>query len=424
VNYSPRYFLLNGMANGDLALTASETGQVTLLRFVNAGLQTRVPVMLGMDMRLIAEDGKPYTYTRTQYSVMLAAGKTVDALILPSTAGTYTLQERRINSNNLGSESGGNIAQIGVAPGTSTPPIAQPDAYAVERNGTLHVSAGNGVLANDMGSALTAVLSSTTHHGALTLYPDGSFSYMPSADFTGMDAFVYAARDGNIDSVPAAVSISVDAPAPSAPVANDDAFDIAQGSTWTIAAPGVLGNDTDADGDALTSLVVTAPTVGTLALANQGGLTYKTPSSRFTGPVTFTYRTQDATSLVSEVATSTLNVTPNQPAVTVDDTATMTRNTAEAPTSITLSVLANDYDPDANEANPAGPRNPAGTLRRSSVRVTWGPNKGGTAVVNADGTITYTPKLGFVGTERFNYRVRDNLGLLAPRAVVIVKVTR
>ena len=86
-------------------------GQPTLLRFLNAGLQTHVPVINGMSMRLIAEDGNPYpwpTNPREQYSVMLPAAKTIDAIIVPqAVAGEvttrYPIYDRRMGLSNDGS---------------------------------------------------------------------------------------------------------------------------------------------------------------------------------------------------------------------------------------------------------------------------------------------------------------------------------
>ena len=58
LNYQPKYFLINGKPHqtGDAPIPL-QAGQRTLLRLVNAGLQTRVPVITGLDMQLVAEDG-------------------------------------------------------------------------------------------------------------------------------------------------------------------------------------------------------------------------------------------------------------------------------------------------------------------------------------------------------------------------------
>ncbi len=90
-------------------------------------------------------------------------------------------------------------------------PTAVADAYPVNEGASLNVSAA-GVLGNDTdpeGNPLTASLVSTTSYGALTLNPDGSFSYTPGADFFGSDSFTYRASDGMAASTPATVTITV-----------------------------------------------------------------------------------------------------------------------------------------------------------------------------------------------------------------------
>jgi serine protease AprX len=56
------------------------------------------------------------------------------------------------------------------------------------------------------------------------------------------------------------------------------------------------------------------------------------------------------------------------------------------------------------------------------VVVSAAPNKGGSVSVNANGTIAYTPKLNFKGTEVFGYRVRDSRNALSNTATVRVNV--
>jgi Tol biopolymer transport system component len=95
-------------------------------------------------------------------------------------------------------------------------------------------------------------------------------------------------------------------PPNTAPVAVDDAYSVVGGATLTVAAPGVLANDTDAESNPLTAALVTAPASGTLALDPSGSFTY-TPAENTIGAVTFTYRASDGTS-DSNVATVTITV--------------------------------------------------------------------------------------------------------------------
>jgi VCBS repeat-containing protein len=86
-------------------------------------------------------------------------------------------------------------------------------------------------LANDTagdGGAMTAEIVSSTTSGSLTLEPDGSFTYVPNADFFGTDTFTYIATDGVNDSAPATVTINV-TPENDAPVAEPDSYWDARG---------------------------------------------------------------------------------------------------------------------------------------------------------------------------------------------------
>ncbi|MEZ4735545.1 MAG: Ig-like domain-containing protein [Caldilineaceae bacterium] len=73
-----------------------------------------------------------------------------------------------------------------------------------------------------------------------------------------------------------------------------------------MAAPGVLQNDSDAEGDTLTTAEISAPDNGTLALNADGSFTYL-PNAGFTGDDSFTYVANDGTA-DSNVATVTITV--------------------------------------------------------------------------------------------------------------------
>ncbi len=84
-----------------------------------------------------------------------------------------------------------------------------------------------------------------------------------------------------------------------------------------MAAPGVLANDTDPDGDPLTAMVVTGPAHGGLTLNPNGSFTY-TPAANYNGPDSFTYKAGDGTA-ASNTATVAITVTAvnDPPVVTV-----------------------------------------------------------------------------------------------------------
>jgi 5-hydroxyisourate hydrolase-like protein (transthyretin family) len=83
-------------------------------------------------------------------------------------------------------------------------------------------------------------------------------------------------------------------PGNTAPVATNDAYAATEGVALSVPAPGVLANDTDADGDPLTAHLLTNVSNGTLVLQSDGSFLY-TPAAGFVGTDTFTYRAYDGT---------------------------------------------------------------------------------------------------------------------------------
>src|SRR5206468_2563175 len=164
-----------------------------------------------------------------------------------------------------------------------------------DEDGPLTVPAP-GVLADDSdadGDPISVAAASVTPptHGTVTLDPDGSFTYTPAANFNGPDSFTYRASDGDLTSNLATVTITP-APVPDAPVAKDDSYGTDEDAPLTVPAPGVLANDSDADGDRLTAALVTGPAHGTLTLRFDGSLAY-TPAASFHGKDSFTYVARD-----------------------------------------------------------------------------------------------------------------------------------
>ncbi len=184
------------------------------------------------------------------------------------------------------------------------------------------------------GDPLTAVLASAPAHAAsFTLNSDGSFDYQPTADYHGPDSFSYRANDGQADSAPVTVTLTVD-PVNDVPVAVADAVQRPEDTTLTVAGPGVLGNDSDADGDPLTAVLASAPAhAASFTLNSDGSFDYQ-PTADYHGPDSFTYRANDG-GADSAPVTVTLTVDPvNDVPVAVadaDSTAEDTTLTVPAP---------------------------------------------------------------------------------------------
>src|SRR5213075_1478846 len=107
------------------------------------------------------------------------------------------------------------------------------------------------------------------------------------------DSFTYSISDGNGGSDTATVNVTVQN-VNDPPVANGNSYTINQDTVLNVAAPGVLGNDTDIDGDALTANLVSGASHGNVVLAANGSFTY-TPAPSFAGSDSFTYRAFDGT---------------------------------------------------------------------------------------------------------------------------------
>lgn len=97
VDYAPRYFLVNGKTfdPADPIVTVP-VGTRTLLRLLNAGLETHAPMLLGSRALAIAEDGNLYPHPRDHYALALPAGKTLDAIVQPAAAGKIAILDRRL----------------------------------------------------------------------------------------------------------------------------------------------------------------------------------------------------------------------------------------------------------------------------------------------------------------------------------------
>ena len=268
-------------------------------------------------------------------------------------------------------------------------PVAANDSYSTPQDTALNVSAP-GVLANDSdpdGDALTAVLVGNPSHGTLTLNANGSFVYTPTSGYYGADSFTYKDSDGQTNSGIATVTLTV-VHVNHAPVAADDSYFTPEDTALRVATPGVLGNDSDPDGDALTAIQVTSPAHGTLVFNSNGSLVY-TPVTGYFGPDSFTYKASDGqtNSAVATVSLTVLQV--NHPPVAADDSYSTTENTVL--TVAAPGVLGNDSDPDGDVLN----------------AVLVSPSSHGSLTLYSTGRFVYTPAHDYTGPDSFTYKAND-----------------
>jgi VCBS repeat-containing protein len=265
------------------------------------------------------------------------------------------------------------------------------DSYAATED-TPRTIAAAGVLANDSDvdfDDLNAVLLAGPAHGSVALKYDGSFTFTPVANYFGTDSFTYRAWDGDKYSAATTVTLSISG-TPDAPVAAGDSYAATEDALRIVAAPGVLTNDADPDGDSLTAAVVTGPAHGTFTLGSSGAFTYS-PAAGYDGTDSFTYRASDG-SLTSNTVTVTLAIAPaNHAPTATGDTYTATEDFPRWVKS--GGVLSNDTDVEGD------------TL----TAVLAGSPAHGTITLASNGTFTYRSSLNYNGTDSFTYRASDGM---------------
>jgi hypothetical protein len=139
-----------------------------------------------------------------------------------------------------------------------------------------------------------------------------NLTYQPGLNFNGSDSFTFKANDGQADSNVATVTVTVIA-ANDAPTAANDGYGLAQDNSLAVAAPGVLANDGDIDGGALTAVLLSSPANGIVTISADGSFNY-TPNAGFSGSDSFTYTANDGATN-SNPATVNLTVAPASGAV-------------------------------------------------------------------------------------------------------------
>ncbi len=259
-------------------------------------------------------------------------------------------------------------------------------------------------------AATAAILENTAldiEPGAPAIGPDGSDSL---SGFGLIDAL--AAVGGNIR-----------------PVASDDGpYTVTTGETLTVdAAAGILGNDSDPDGDELTSLLSGGPTSGVVALSADGAFTYIHDGGPSASD-SFTYVANDGT-VDSEPATVTIEINPpNSPPTALNDGPFEVVRGATLAVEAAEGVLSNDDDPDGDQLSVAVVDEPShgilalGPAGSFTYRHNGGPSTSDsfTYVAN-DGRVDSTPAIvginvvsgvtvGLVNTATGQWHLRDEGG--------------
>ncbi len=321
-------------------------------------------------------------------------------------------------------------------PPRNLPPVANNDGYAITHD-TSMFDAPPGVKRNDYdpeGSPIPASLvSGPSHAASFSFNSDGSFSYAPNYHFVGTDSFTYQISDGQYTDTASVTITSLN----QAPVARDDGtndYHILHDTPINQAAPGVLNNDTDADGDPMTATLVTGPSHAQSFAFNPDGSFSYVPTAQYVGDDSFTYKVSDGI-VDSNIATVRINVYNTAPVAEPDD---LPIAFEDPNTPIPLYLMANDRDPDGDQ--PLRITFVSATQEGASVAIdasggfvwyTLPPPSGssyeigGTVVIGEESggptaeTSPTTDPGGFVPfQDSFTYRISDPVGLSSTDATV------
>lgn len=294
-------------------------------------------------------------------------------------------------------------------------------------------AAPGGLLANDSdveGSVLTITgfTATTTGGGIVVDNGDGTFTYTPTASFSGTDSFTYTVSDGTNNST-ATVSIVVGNGMTATHVTasetftEDTALNLANNIVVTASNPTITVTFTLADPTAgafntATSGAVTSTYNAAMGIWEATGATADV--NTLLANLTFTPATDRATGTtvnvsISDGVNTPITGTKTFNAIAVNDAPVAGNDTISAnfgapliidTTTATGGLRANDTDAEGN------------TIALTGFDGTT--TNGGTVIDNGDGTLTYTPAFGFYGSDTFTYTVSD--GALTHTATVTLNV--
>ncbi len=193
IGRTPKYYLINGEEYDPLNPTAigTEAGPLVLLRFLNAGYQTYVPVIQDLYMNIIGDDGNELPHPRVQYSIEVPAGKTHDAIVaIPCELAdrNVVLHDRRGHIRNQIADDPGttSVVETEEADGGMTVTFQIPIDTACDNCADLSNPTQTDVDADGFGNLCDADLSGDlmTNFGDLGLFIDAFVNQSnPAADF-------------------------------------------------------------------------------------------------------------------------------------------------------------------------------------------------------------------------------------------------
>ena len=328
VNFSPRYYLVNGVSfdrtsigasTAQILASATATSGNVALRLVNAGLRMHIPSVVGLPMTLIAEDGNPLPgVPRLQNEVFLAAGKSYDVIVKPTQAAgsyaraTYPIFDRQLSLSTNNQRDGGMQAYIAVAGGatagvgvagaggsdTQLSGVVAKTYYCVSGRPLDIADPQRGLLGGTSG-ANGVSLTAATLAGTLSLQTNGTFSYTPPpAPAACGGTFSYTVNNlpapaATITQCDASSSANPGCTLGGPPVLHDDSFAANNAKQLLISPPGVLLNDVDPAGRTLSVDPSTINAIGglTVTVNADGSFVAYAPAA---GSYSFTYNVKNS----------------------------------------------------------------------------------------------------------------------------------
>jgi VCBS repeat-containing protein len=230
-----------------------------------------------------------------------------------------------------------------------------PVANADSASGSEDIPVTGNVLANDTdveNNSLTATLVTGPVHGSLTLNGDGSYSYIPNADWNGADGFSYQTSDGTLASNVATVTLTI-TPVNDAPVIAGGATASMSVAENTTAVTTVTATDVDVPAQTLSYSIVPGADAALFSInASTGVLTFLT-APNYEAPTdanadnVYEVTVQASDGSLTDTQAISVSVTPandNAPVITSNGGgATASMSVAENTTVVTT-VAATDAD--------------------------------------------------------------------------------
>jgi len=331
-------------------------------------------------------DGDPLNFTWTQIEgpsvTLIGADTATPSFTAPEVGPAGVLLVFQLIVNDGIVSSAPDTVNINVS-NVNQPPIADPQSVTTPEDTPKAITLTG---SDPDADPLTFVIVTGPTSGTLSGTPP-NVTYTPNTNFNGSDNFTFKVNDGQVDSAPATVSITI-TPVNDPPVADPQSVTAPEDTPIPITLTG-----SDPDGDALIFTIVTLPTSGTLS-GTAPNVTY-TPTPNFNGSDNFTFKVNDGT-VDSAPATISITVTPvNDPPVANPQTVTTAEDT---PVGITLTGSDVDGDP------------------LTFVIVTL-PGNG--ALSGTPPNLTYTPNPDFNGSDSFTFKVNDGQVDSSPATVSI-----